>query len=58
MSGGEKREGTARIAEALERYVNGFSRRHNVREMDTIDQIAFLAKGLVGEKLSYKEFTS
>ena len=27
----------------------------NVREMDTIDEIAFLAKGVAGKKLLYKK---
>ena len=42
----------------LERYVNEFAGRHNVREMDTIDQMALLAKGLVGKRLPYKDLTS
>ena len=42
----------------LERYVTEFSGRHNVRELDTIDQVAFLAKGIVGKKLPYKELVS
>ena len=42
----------------LERYVTEFSGRHNVREMDTIEQMALLAKGLVGKKLPYKELVS
>ena len=42
----------------LDRYVNEFAGRHNVREMDTIDQMAFLAKGMVGKKLSYKELVN
>ena len=42
----------------LERYVTEFSGRHNVRELDTIDQMAFLAKGMVGKRLRYKELTS
>ena len=41
----------------LERYVTEFAGRHNVREFDTIDQMAFLAKGMVGKKLPYKELT-
>ena len=41
----------------LERYVTEFAGRHNVREMDTIDQMAFLAKGMVGKNLPYKELT-
>lgn len=42
----------------LERYVTEFSGRHNVREFDTIDQMTFLAKGMVGKKLPYKVLTS
>lgn len=42
----------------LERYVTEFAGRHNVREFDTIDQMAFLAKGMVGKKLPYKELSS
>ena len=39
----------------LERYVTEFAGRHNIREMDTVDQMAFLAKGIVGKRLKYKE---
>ena len=39
----------------LERYVTEFAGRHNVKDLDTIDQMAFLAKGIVGKKLTYKE---
>ena len=42
----------------LERYVMEFAGRHNVRELDTIDQMIFLAKGMVGKKLPYKELVS
>ena len=42
----------------LERYVTELSGWHNIREFDTIDQMAFLAKGMVGKNLPYKEFTS
>lgn len=41
----------------LDRYVTEFAGRHNVREFDTIDQMSFLAKGMVGKKLPYKELT-
>ena len=34
----------------LERYVTEFTGRHNVRELDTINQMEFLAKGMVGMK--------
>ena len=42
----------------LNRYVTEFAGRHNVREMDTIDQMALLAKGMVGKKLPYKKLVS
>ena len=42
----------------LERYVTEFAGRHNVRELDTIDQMAFLAKGMVGKRLKYKELVN
>ena len=42
----------------LSRYCIEFSGRHNVRELDTIDQMASLAKGMVGKRLKYKELIS
>ena len=39
----------------LERYVTEFAGRHNVRELDTIDQMSLLAKGMVGKKVPYKD---
>jgi len=42
----------------LNRYVTEFAGRHNVREMDTIDQMALLAKGMAGKKLPYKKLVS
>lgn len=42
----------------LGRYVTEFAGRHNVREMDTIDQMAFVAKGIVGKRLKYEELIS
>ena len=42
----------------LDRYVTEFAGRHNVRELDTIDQMAFLAKGMGGKRLKYRELTS
>ena len=38
----------------LGRYVAEFAGRHNVRELDTIDQMKFVAKGFTGKKLPYK----
>lgn len=42
----------------LGRYVNEFAGRHNVRELDTIDQMALLAKGMTGKRLRYRELIS
>ena len=39
----------------LECYVTEFAGRHNVRELDTIDQMSLLAKGMVGKKIPYKD---
>lgn len=42
----------------LKRYVTEFAGRHNVREFDTIEQMAFLARGMAGKHLSYKTLTA
>ena len=42
----------------LGRYVNEFSGRHNIRNMDTIDQMAYVAEHMVGKRLKYKELTT
>ena len=39
----------------LQRYVNEFAGRHNVRDQDTIDQMHSIAVGLVGKRLMYRE---
>ena len=39
----------------LQRYVNEFSGRHNVRSMDTGDQMREIVKGLVGKRLRYQD---
>lgn len=38
----------------LRRYVTEFAGRHNVRDLDTIEQMKSVAKGMVGKKLPYK----
>lgn len=38
----------------LQRYVNEFAGRYGVRELDTADQMANVAKRMAGKKLSYK----
>ena len=39
----------------MPRYVAEFSGRHNVRSLDTIDQMRFLALGVVGKLLRYED---
>ena len=39
----------------LERYIEEFSGRHNVRETDTADQMAGLTRGMVGKRLRYAD---
>ncbi len=39
----------------LDRYVNEFAGRHNDRPLDTIDQMAHMAKGLDGKRLRYQD---
>ena len=38
----------------LGRYVTEFAGRHNVRELDTIEQMKSVARGFIGRKLPYK----
>ena len=39
----------------LQRYVNEFAGRHNMREMDTIDQMRHVVAGLIGRRLMYRD---
>ncbi len=39
----------------LQKYINEFANRANVRPMDTIDQINLTLKGLVGKRLTYQD---
>ena len=39
----------------LQRYVNEFTGRHNVRRVDTIDQMGMIVSGMVGARLSYQD---
>ena len=39
----------------LHRYVDEFSGRHNVRPMDTVDQMAFVVRQATGKRLTYRE---
>lgn len=42
----------------LGRYVNEFVGRHNVRPLDTIEQMKALTVGLVGKRLQYSELVA
>ena len=42
----------------LHRYVNEFTGRHNIRDLDTIDQMADVVAGMIGKRLQYKELTA
>ena len=42
-------------AKHLNRYVAEFAARHNVREADTIDQMAGVVSGMVGKRLMYRD---
>ena len=39
----------------LDRYVGEFAGRHNIREADTADQMAVIARDMVGKRLRYRE---
>ena len=39
----------------LQRYVNEFSGRHNIRPLDTIQQMRAIVQGLEGKLLRYRE---
>ena len=39
----------------LDRYVQEFAGRHNLREQDTIDMMAAVAEGMKGERLRYQD---
>ena len=42
----------------LQKYIDEFSNRTNVRQLDTLDQINATIHGLVWKRLKYKELTS
>ena len=42
----------------LDRYVSEFSGRHNMREADTIDMMAIIARRSVGKRLRYRDLTA
>jgi transposase-like protein len=45
-------------AKHLQRYVDEFAGRHNLRDADTRDQMAAIAKGLRGKRLRYADLTA
>ena len=42
-------------AKHLQRYVNEFTGRQNIRELDTIDQMTHVVAGLIGRRLMYRD---
>ena len=42
----------------LQRYVNEFANRHNIREKDTVDQMRAIVGGLIGKRLLWRELIS
>lgn len=42
----------------LQRYIDEFAGRHNLRELDTIDQMHHVVAGMVGRRLMYRDLVS
>ena len=42
----------------LQKYVDEFAKRHNVRNADTIDQMAEVVRGMVGKRLKFSDLTA
>lgn len=42
----------------LDRYIGQFAGKHNIRELDTIDQMAEVVRGMVGKRILYAELAS
>lgn len=42
----------------LQRYVDEFAGRHNIRPLDTIDQMKSMVRGMDGKRLRYKDLIS
>ncbi len=38
----------------LQRYVDEYAGRHNLRELDTIDQMSKVVLGMIGRRLTYR----
>jgi len=39
----------------LDRYINEFVCRHNMREADTMEQMTRIVAGMVGKRLTYEQ---
>ena len=39
----------------LQRYVDEFAGRHNMRPLDTIDQMKAMVRGMGGKRLRYRD---
>lgn len=42
-------------AKHVQRYVNEFAGRHNIRDRDTLEQMAIISRGMIGKRLRYRE---
>ena len=42
----------------LARYLNEFTARHNIRPLDTIDQMKFVVRQMQHKRLTYKDLTA
>ena len=42
----------------LHRYIYEFAGRHNIRSLDTIDQMQSVVNGMLGKRLEYKNLVS
>ena len=42
----------------LHRYIYEFAGRHNIRSLDTIDQMQSVVNGMLGKRLEYKDLVS
>ena len=42
-------------AKHLQRYVNEFAGRHNIRDRDTLEQMAIVSRGMMGKRLRYSD---